>query len=415
MKLELLALPVNQGDAFLLRDEDRAYLFDGGLSEYQAVNHLVRMKGKTLDVVICSHNDSDHTKGIIGVLGSDDMKVSEVWIPDLWPAFIVNASRRDAPFFDAAISDALADWKLRDYWIGRGAPSNGVIEDVPRVSEHEDETHMRLLHQSLERIAERFRPGQENAEGPFLVDDLEGQLRWNLRRRMHSAREPQCNVEWRLALSSLSRLRLGQVSKEDVALARRVVKSADNIRRIVELAVSKAQRIRFFAYQPDGGQGDTAVTGTRFTPLNSVEIKTFMRRQVSLSRLLYLSESNQQSLVFKYGCNDGPEVLFNSDSDLPFVPKSNLICLAENSIATAPHHGSRSNASAYAKVAKKDDVTWVRSGSIRGQIPCMDFRQLPRRYCTICDRRTTRLQPVVLRWSGKDWRRVAGAHLCPCK
>ena len=66
---EFVALPVGQGDAFFLRRAEFTALIDGGKSRYS----FSELFGKTLglghvNVLVCTHNDDDHAKGIIGFL-----------------------------------------------------------------------------------------------------------------------------------------------------------------------------------------------------------------------------------------------------------------------------------------------------------------------------------------------------------
>ena len=72
MVSRFVALPVKKGDSFLLDQEERTLLVDGG-EEPSFVNLLSNYWKKTekiVDVVVCTHNDKDHSDGIIQLLSS---------------------------------------------------------------------------------------------------------------------------------------------------------------------------------------------------------------------------------------------------------------------------------------------------------------------------------------------------------
>ena len=102
---EFVALPVGQGDAFFLRRAEFTALIDGGKSRYS----FSELFGKTLglghvNVLVCTHNDDDHAKGIIGFL-EGALACDEVWLPDLWGDRLTDLLNIPAEFVEELAED----------------------------------------------------------------------------------------------------------------------------------------------------------------------------------------------------------------------------------------------------------------------------------------------------------------------
>lgn len=128
------------GDAILLRwgdlygdaSQQTVTLIDGGFAATSddIVNHLAAYYGtRTIDLMVSTHPDDDHIRGLIGVMERDDVTVSELWLHQPWrqslKASIAKkyASRETAErgSFDAYVANAR---KLYDLAIERGATVN---------------------------------------------------------------------------------------------------------------------------------------------------------------------------------------------------------------------------------------------------------------------------------------------------
>jgi len=62
-----IAIPVGQGDAFYLERDGWSVLVDGGRSrlDFPALfRQVTRARGA--NIVVCTHNDSDHANGVRG-------------------------------------------------------------------------------------------------------------------------------------------------------------------------------------------------------------------------------------------------------------------------------------------------------------------------------------------------------------
>ncbi|MEM5642458.1 MBL fold metallo-hydrolase [Bacillus toyonensis] len=55
-----------KGDSFLLKDNEFSLLVDGGDGQTKIINHI-REHTNHLDVVICTHYDGDHIKGLLNL------------------------------------------------------------------------------------------------------------------------------------------------------------------------------------------------------------------------------------------------------------------------------------------------------------------------------------------------------------
>lgn len=82
-----IAFKLNKGDSFYLEtrvhNKKKSVLVDGGDGEHVS-EHFKSTVGenKKINVVVCTHKDSDHAKGIMEILAS--VKCDEVWLPAEW-------------------------------------------------------------------------------------------------------------------------------------------------------------------------------------------------------------------------------------------------------------------------------------------------------------------------------------------
>jgi metallo-beta-lactamase superfamily protein len=87
MSVEITMLPISAGDATLLRASDghRQYsvLIDAGMRTNEAIAYLQSIGVFHLDLVILSHPDLDHLRGLLPIMGSKLMSVDRIWCFDL--------------------------------------------------------------------------------------------------------------------------------------------------------------------------------------------------------------------------------------------------------------------------------------------------------------------------------------------
>ncbi len=95
------AFPVKGGDAFFLQKGEKNILVDGGRLKNEINTYLVNEGISKIDVVICTHNDNDHTTGIIGLLDNNKINISELWLPASWAYRLTS----DDPNFDKELEE----------------------------------------------------------------------------------------------------------------------------------------------------------------------------------------------------------------------------------------------------------------------------------------------------------------------
>ena len=107
MGSKFTALPVGQGDAFLLERGERAILVDGGRARHAFTSTIAaHSKTQRLSIVVCTHADADHAEGLIGLLEGNTIQVEEVWLPGRWTERLADLCRDPEAFVTAAIHQA---------------------------------------------------------------------------------------------------------------------------------------------------------------------------------------------------------------------------------------------------------------------------------------------------------------------
>jgi len=362
-----IALPVGRGDAFYLEKEGFHILVDGGQSAIRISGLLNKYAlPEKLDVLVCTHNDSDHANGVQGLLENWEGKIEEVWIPGSW-----------ASQFKTMLRDPNHFWHEIYYEI-RDNPECRSLGDYLEThrEEHQLEPNNNVTDQSSmdgdagEWFHSILKDGPGNETGdhdrdvfPLWASEMEGR-HWPIFEHPYW---PSC-PQYKLFIECLN--------------------AGNRIIKIVEAALDRGCRIRVFEFVKDGNLSRGGECG-KLEPLNSREIFPIAKR---MSPMMYLAliKANRESLVFHSPCNDPSNsfsVLFSADSDLGFGLKST------NSpqgvvIATAPHHGSEANANAYTEVnawATKNTIFWIRSDSRSKTRPGGTYKAQPNRFCTLCN------------------------------
>lgn len=210
------------------------------------------------------------------------------------------------------------------------------------------------------------------------------------------------------------------ITKAKLKLLKKCLKLADNIKDIVNLALKKNCKIRFFEYAPDSPSQQ--VRG--LLPVNSKEILcsdilNYLNNDLSNLQYLALTQENKESLVFlSPEIENNPAVLFTADSDLantknPFQKKPKSI------IVTSPHHGSKSNDKVYFKVNSwvshdQNRLIWVRSDCKNKYRPSKVYRSQLNRYCTFCNSPTAKRTELVFSVANNSWVPSTNTKKCNC-
>jgi hypothetical protein len=367
-----VALPVSQGDSFFLKTNDFKVLVDGGKNP-TAISNFVRNIANTtsLDVLICTHNDSDHANGVIGLLESWEGTIKEVWVPGSWTHRLSDLIKRPHDFYSELLECIPSDTDLELV--------NGLLSGSPIIKSESTESAEEF---SLESIFE-FEP-EEHTEDTFLYT----------------------------ISTLLNRLFLHRSIK--IIYISKLLELAARIRTIVTLAYHRGCKIRFFQYgtTPGGGIPSTLL------PVNSAEMLKLVKRKVDPVTYLSLTVVNKESIAFISPENpDKPCVLFSADTDLKGYSITSPCTLPP--LITAPHHGSEENNNVYLVVnnwltASKVSPTWVRSDGKSSTRPGATFKASRMKYCTLCNTRHARKQPLKFTGNNSGWHAETGTSPCSC-
>ena len=95
--IEFKSILIGSGDSFLIKNYHENYLIDSGGNQ----NLILNKVPKRINIAICTHNDSDHCKGFMGILKSNKHYIDEIWLPGIW-ASIIDFIKKSS--FDTIIS-----------------------------------------------------------------------------------------------------------------------------------------------------------------------------------------------------------------------------------------------------------------------------------------------------------------------
>ena len=375
MTHRFVALPVGQGDAFFLRRDDFTVLVDGGRSKKtfpDLFSHHI--ESNQIDVLICTHNDADHVRGVLGFLKrKPELTCSEVWLPALWTN------------------------RLEDIL---NKPKEFVPELAKDVGKNERDMNLETIGDSL---SEEMDADPQNRRDPDGHDDPGStELSYALGLEENTDIDVWFDVHG--------------VPWFPHPLFLEALGAARNIRKIVKACCHRGVPIRWFEYNrksKGGGRKDL------LEPLNAVEVARSSFSPLPALEFLALTTANRESLTFcSPQSDDFPGVIFTADSNLGFQQP---IPWQPGMIVTAPHHGAEANKAAYARPDREDcersNLIWVRSDGNYKTRPCPDYLSLRQRYCTIC-RRVSPLKPkqrVEFTAKGGIWSQVTGVRPCECK
>jgi len=97
--MKFIALPVKVGDSFLLKDENKIILIDGGMNKKHIVKLLNQEGIHHIDLLVCTHYDADHINGIIGILKSNKFTFKELWLPEILGSISYTLSKKITELF----------------------------------------------------------------------------------------------------------------------------------------------------------------------------------------------------------------------------------------------------------------------------------------------------------------------------
>lgn len=441
---KLVALPV-AGDSFLLvrakGDGPDSVLIDGGLSGQTLYRELTAELGQEPSVrrIICTHNDADHANGLAEMLQDEvnyPLRTEEIWLPGSWANALprsLTTSPHDA-IFDVAES---VGYILRDS-AKHTAPRSELQAFFYKWAHGWDiaAAHKRDENHSWKRERNED-PHQNESEKLNISQSLTRSLDYQVRSRALLSR----------SISRYANRYLGdavRLIRDFGSEARRTtheIEAAISVflflidaeERIIKIATSagtRQARLRWFdaqAYYDEHPASRRAKGGDDdLVPLNSFEL-VHPPRTTELADLLYLTTVNLHSLVFwAPETETSPGCIFSADGLLDgdkLDPKP-----LRKIVATAPHHGSASNAAAYPNLRDmlqypaigekwRDQVIFLRSDMNKKKNPCPEYKQSIQRLCTICPNKSLGLQKVVIPISSTahwDFKAAESIRACSC-
>lgn len=358
--MKLTALPVNVGDSFLLKDKDKIILVDGGMNETHILNLLRQEKipNNHIDLLVCTHYDADHINGIIGILKSQKFTFKEIWLPEILGSIGYTLSKKIVELFKDLRENEI-HFKSEDF----------ECESILKLQKNK-ETHLDSEeNNSFEEINTKV-----------LDDFIDYQHFWYFEEFWHY-QDSDIDYKMMLTLNSTASL--------------------------ISNALHSGAYIRWFKYN-----GYTHKTyGFNLYSQNALQTDITLYDSKLFFLALYhlsLSDINKYSLVYMYQKENVPNVLFSADSDLHFY--SQQVTLKDNSIVTAPHHGSSANDSAYLKISGKN-LTFIRSDRSQKKRPGQGYLKQTYKYCTICRNKTVK-QKIELNYNGSAF--TTRAKVCQC-
>lgn len=359
--MKFTALPVNVGDSFLLQTENKIIIVDGGKNKSHILKLLTdeKIKDKHIDLLICTHYDADHINGIIGIIKSQKFTFTEIWLPEILGSIGYTISKKLSVILEAFRSNSFND--------------NFNSDDIERYfSEYEIKE---ILNETKENNS--FEEIDNDMLNEFIEEYEYLHHRW-----------------WYYPIHGDTE--------------HKMMRNMYNISSLINYSLNSGAYIRWFSYQ---NKRTHISYGFNMFCENSLQTDITLYDEQLFSKILYLttlSEINKKSLVFMYENDTNLNILFTADSNLDFY--SAPITLKDNSVITAPHHGSSSNNNAYSKINGKD-LIFVRSDQSQIKRPGIQYLSQKNRYCTICKNKTPK-QKVELTQTGSKFKTNARACIC---
>jgi hypothetical protein len=296
----LVALGVNQGDAFYIerhRDEEvfRA-LVDGGGSRVGLPKLLEKVgvdvgelgSPPQLDVLVCTHNDFDHSNGLIGYF-EHSLRAHEVWLPGRLRHVLTEMLRRPEGFTWELMGDVS---RLDREWqhLERSPDGEEMLQaygeqllDADRPNDREPKAEEAEYGEDPELPDE-----SRTASDEELIDPISETFDVGIRR---SVRDPWLRFR---------RLYFGPGPAEELLTA--AVDAGERIFKLARAALDAGATLHWFEYDatgaPSGGRPGLLV------PLNAKE-RVRIRPWRGALREIALTTVNRESLVFHSPRTDG--------------------------------------------------------------------------------------------------------------
>lgn len=351
------ALPVKEGDSFLLNAKDYCLLVDSGKDPDECIKFITKQNISQIDQFICTHYDEDHVNGLLSLLKSS-IKIGEVCLPHIM----------------GKLNETLNDTS--------NIPIRNFINILNERSELSGET---AGNQLVCRLL---------TNDGIIYDIIDSKIDRYVRHIITTKNDQNIITNAMLLNYSLT------------------PSQQNTVKDIISECKLKKIKIRWFKYVnqylpknkiSDHMYGLNCRETRNIEPFNSVS-----------EMMLYLTPINIESLVYKFEHEDYPDVLFCADSNFKFLEPGENIKLKENSISTVAHHGSKDNSKTFKRIDGKD-LIYVRSDKLNSSRPSKEYISLPNeKYCTICNSETdpNNIRQITLTYNS-GWN--TSNSKCTCK
>lgn len=144
--MKFTALPVNVGDSFLLRTENKVVLVDGGMNKQHILKLLRKEKitNNHIDLLICTHYDADHINGIIGILKSQKYSFKELWLPEILGSIGYTLSKK--------IGELFGDLRNNDFSFEENHQDGGSVFDQYDSEEISEESSSNNSFEEIDNV-----------------------------------------------------------------------------------------------------------------------------------------------------------------------------------------------------------------------------------------------------------------------
>lgn len=422
--MEFIALPVKNGDSFLLKDKNFNLLVDGGNGQTRIIKYIKKYTNK-LNVVICTHYDEDHIKGLLNLFSeviyySDlldiymrERAVSEGEVKRFYEAEIKYILNKKLVTFDEIwlpdIFGRIALFK-RQKTKGIIIPKDGeevriLLED--RKEFEEDiriyEEDVRIYEEGIRSYEEGIRRYEEDSRG--YEEDIR-RYEEDIRRYAEDIRRYEEAIY--------------RDNKEGFDMTiKTICRLVRTCHRLVE---DYGVKIRWFTYV---NEMKNEHINHNIYAINCEELDRKIEPYGSEEEVIYqFTQINRESLVFRYNeAEEGsvlPNILYTADSNFEFCGGKRVPFNRGVTIVTVPHHGSRDpeHKKVYENLGEDVEYVFVRSSERHKSRPSEEYKKYPRtkRYCIRCGSKGSDQQTVRLKFNEKKekWDPATGVVNCTC-
>ena len=370
--MKFTALPVKEGDSFLLETSRKKILVDTGLDENECRDFILNKNIDRLDLVIITHYDKDHVNGLFNLLKSK-ISITEVWLPEIIGRISKSVKQNENNLLKRII----------EY---RSQFKEDKLEIIVHTISTNNVRHIEILEIANEsnKLVSIIHPSKEdNGNNKKWKEKIDNEI---------------------ICLTQLD---------SDIIIA---YINKNHIKKICEIVdvCKKKTNIRWLKYTGEYKVEKLSPNMNVFG-MNCKENKNIKEYSNDIETILQLSNINRESLVFKYNFGRGPNILFSSDSGFEFLNVNQKIDLYNNSLVTASHHGSgdKLNLKTY-NLVSGNNLIYIRSDKLNKYRPCWKYTKLEKKYCTVCNYPPNNTKNEVnliyksLNWNTKN-------NLCSCQ